>query len=276
MRDKKKTVHDYTVRKLRETENKLTMTDTLIKNCREEIQGKTCPDISALQNDMKLSNKKALESQTNFNTYVNICKNNRRISNLLPDQSAGIRTIIAEYEKYNGLYKRLAPSKEDNDNTGLEAWVQRFYLNRILDDANEYFRKMTSGQFALCLDESKGGGEHGLDIYIYSTDTGKKREVRTLSGGETFIAALSLALGMSEQIQKTTAVVNTDVMFIDEGFGSLDEHSRNQTVSVLKEMAEGSRLIGIISHVTEMKQDIDSQLSVTKDNNGSHVRWIMN
>ena len=65
-------------------------------------------------------------------------------------------------------------------------------------------------------------------------------------------------------------------MFIDEGFGSLDEHSRNQAIGVLKEMAEGSRLIGIISHVTEMKQDIDSQLSVTKDNNGSHVRWITN
>ena len=65
-------------------------------------------------------------------------------------------------------------------------------------------------------------------------------------------------------------------MFIDEGFGSLDEHSRNQAVGVLKEMAEGNRLIGIISHVTEMKQDIDSQLYVRKDNNGSHIRWLNN
>ncbi|MCM1315308.1 MAG: SMC family ATPase [Alistipes senegalensis] len=276
MRDNKKTVYDYTVQKLRNTENKLTMTDTLIKKYREEIQGRSCPDISALQNAMKLSGEKALKSQNNFNTYVNICQNNKRIYQSLLEQSAGIRNIIAEYEKYSGLYKRLAPSKEDNDNTGLEAWVQRFYLNRILDDANEYFRKMTSGQFELCLDDSKGGGEHGLDIFVYSADTGKKREVRTLSGGETFIAALALALGMSEQIQKTTAVVNTDVMFIDEGFGSLDESSRNQTINVLKEMAEGNRLIGIISHVTEMKQEIDSQLYVTKDNNGSHVRWIMN
>ena len=274
--DDKNAVYEYTTKKFRETENQLTTTDTLIKKYREEIQDRTCPDISALQNDMKLSEKKALESRRNLNEYNNICQNNRNIYESLVRQSADIRYITAEYEKYNGLYKRLSPSKENNDNTGLEAWVQRFYLNRILDDANEYFRKMTSGQFELCLDEGKGSGEHGLDIYVYSTDTGKKREARTLSGGETFIAALSLALGMSEQIQKATSVVNTDVMFIDEGFGSLDEHSRNQAVGVLKEMAEGSRLIGIISHVTEMKQDIDSQLYVRKDNNGSHIRWLNN
>ena len=275
IRDNRKTVHDYTLQKFREIEKNLNATDTLIKKYREEIQDRTCPDISALQNAVQISNKKAVEAQNNFNKYNDICQNNREKYDLLVKQSDKIREKIAEYEKYSGLYKRLSPSREDNDNTGLEAWVQRFYLNRILDDANEYFRKMTSGQFELCLDEGKGSGEHGLDIYVYSTDTGKKREIKTLSGGETFIAALSLALGMSEQIQKTTAVVNADVMFIDEGFGSLDEHSRNQTVSVLKEMAEGNRLIGIISHVTEMKQDIDSQLNVTKDNNGSHVRWIM-
>ncbi|MDE6036035.1 MAG: SMC family ATPase [Ruminococcus sp.] len=276
IRDDKKTVHDYTLRKLQDIQNKLTVTDTLIKKYREEVKGKSCPDMSALQNALKLSGKNEIQSRKNLDEYNNICSTDRKIFNLLSEQADKIRIRIAEYEKYANLYKRLSPSKDDNDNTGLEAWVQRFYLNRILDDANSYFSKMTSGQFELCLDEGKGGGEHGLDIYVYSTDTGKKREVRTLSGGETFIASLSLALGMSEQIQKTTAVVNTDVMFIDEGFGSLDEHSRNQAVTVLKEMADGNRLIGIISHVTEMKQDIDIQLSVTKDNTGSHVQWITN
>lgn len=111
---------------------------------------------------------------------------------------------------------------------------------------------------------------------VYSTVTGKIREVRTLSGGETFMAALSLALGMSEQLQESAAAVNPDIMFIDEGFGSLDDNSRSQAVRVLKEMAEGNRLIGIISHVTEMKQEIDSQLVITKDNDGSHARWLIN
>ena len=117
------------------------------------------------------------------------------------------------------------------------------------------------------------GKNRGLDLMVYSTVTGKEREVRTLSGGESFMAALSLALGMADQIKQSSAAINLDMMFIDEGFGSLDEHSRNQAVRVLQEMAEGSRLIGIISHVSELKQEIEDQLIVTKDENGSHVKW---
>ena len=87
------------------------------------------------------------------------------------------------------------------------------------------------------------------------------------------MAALSIALGMADQIKQSSAAINLDMMIIDEGFGSLDEHSRNQAVRVLQEMAEGSRLIGIISHVSELKQEIEDQLIVTKDENGSHVKW---
>ena len=108
---------------------------------------------------------------------------------------------------------------------------------------------------------------------VYSTVTGKEREVRTLSGGESFMAALSLALGMADQIQQSSAAINLDMMFIDEGFGSLDEHSRNQAVRVLQEMAEGSRLIGIISHVSELKQNIGNQLIVSKNESGSTIKW---
>ena len=78
---------------------------------------------------------------------------------------------------------------------------------------------------------------------------------------------------MADQIKQSSAAINLDMMFIDEGFGSLDEHSRNQAVRVLQEMAEGSRLIGIISHVSELKQEIEDQLIVTKDENVSHVKW---
>lgn len=108
---------------------------------------------------------------------------------------------------------------------------------------------------------------------VYSTVTGREREIRTLSGGESFMAALALALGMADQIRMRAAAINLDMLFIDEGFGSLDEHSRGQAVRVLKNMAEGSRLIGLISHVTELKQEIDDQLVVTRDEKGSHVMW---
>lgn len=87
------------------------------------------------------------------------------------------------------------------------------------------------------------------------------------------MAALSLALGMADQIQESAASINLDMMFIDEGFGSLDEHSRNQAVKVLQQMSNGSKLIGIISHVTELKQEIEDQLIVKKDEEGSYVKW---
>ena len=108
---------------------------------------------------------------------------------------------------------------------------------------------------------------------VYSEVTGKEREVRTLSGGESFMAALSLALGMADQIQASSAAINLDVMFIDEGFGSLDDHARSQAVKVLQRMAGGAKLIGIISHVTELKNEMEDQLLVTKDEHGSSVRW---
>ena len=135
---------------------------------------------------------------------------------------------------------------------------------------------MSAGQFELRMYDIEKAGEgrnRGLDLMVYSNVTGKEREVRTLSGGESFMAALALALGMADQIQENSAAINLDVMFIDEGFGSLDNYSRNQAVKVLQQMANGSKLIGIISHVTELKQEIEDQLIVRRDETGSHVRW---
>ena len=117
------------------------------------------------------------------------------------------------------------------------------------------------------------GKNRGLDLMVYSFVTGKEREVRTLSGGESFMAALSLALGMADQIRESSAAVALDMMFIDEGFGSLDDHARSQAVRVLQEMAGGDRLIGIISHVSELKQAIEDQLLVTRDEHGSNAVW---
>ena len=135
---------------------------------------------------------------------------------------------------------------------------------------------MSGGQFELRmygLEKAGEGRNKGLDLMVYSTVTGKEREVRTLSGGESFMAALSLALGMADQLQETSSAMNLDIMFIDEGFGSLDEHSRDQAVRVLQRMAQGSKLIGIISHVTELKQEIEDQLLVVRDENGSRAGW---
>jgi exonuclease SbcC len=135
---------------------------------------------------------------------------------------------------------------------------------------------MSAGQFELRMydiDKAGEGRNRGLDLMVYSEVTGKEREVRTLSGGESFMAALSLALGMADQIQASSAAINLDVMFIDEGFGSLDDHARSQAVKVLQRMAGGAKLIGIISHVTELKNEMEDQPLETKDEHGGSVRW---
>lgn len=183
--------------------------------------------------------------------------------------------IMEEYRSMDMLYSVLA-GKVTGARMDIETFVQRYYLEKILYAANSRFLDMSSGQFELRMYDIEKAGEgrnRGLDLMVYSTVTGKEREVRTLSGGESFMAALSLALGMADQIQENSAAINLDVMFIDEGFGSLDNHSRNQAVKVLQQMAGGSKLIGIISHVTELKQEIEDQLMVRRDETGSHVRW---
>ena len=158
----------------------------------------------------------------------------------------------------------------------IETFVQRYYLKRILAAANMRFQDMSAGQFELRMvgeDKAGDGGNKGLDLMVYSTVTGKEREIRSLSGGESFMAALALALGMADQIQMSSAAINLDMMFIDEGFGSLDDHSRDQAVKVLTSMTGENRLVGIISHVSELKQKIDDQLIVTRDSEGSKVSW---
>lgn len=185
------------------------------------------------------------------------------------------KKIMDDHRRLDELYNLLA-GNVTGSRMDIETFVQRYYLERILYAANRRFQDMTGGQFELRMfdiEKAGKGKNRGLDLMVYSTVTGKEREVRTLSGGESFMAALSLALGMADQIRAGSASVNLDVMFIDEGFGSLDEHSRDKAVRVLQNMAGDSRMIGIISHVSELKQEIEDQLIVQKDEEGSHVRW---
>ncbi len=116
-------------------------------------------------------------------------------------------------------------------------------------------------------------GEVGLDLDVYSLVTDKVRDVRTLSGGESFLAALAMALGMADVIQNMAGNVQVDAMFIDEGFGALDEESRLRAIQVLQQLAEGKRLVGIVSHVTELKEQMDRKLIVRKSESGSRIEW---
>lgn len=233
------------------------------------------PDLEQSRNALMEQQAVLKEAERRQNQYRYDLKLNRSVADSLIACREERRKTSAEFDRINSLYRRLG-GKETGARMDVETFVQRYYLKRILRAANLRFSDMTAGQFELRMvreDQAGEGGNKGLDLMVYSTVTEKEREVRTLSGGESFMAALSLALGMADQIQKSTSSINLDMMFIDEGFGSLDEHSRSQAVKVLREMAGDSKMIGIISHVSELKQEIEDQLIVKKDEKGSHVRW---
>ena len=147
----------------------------------------------------------------------------------------------------------------------------------IIKEANKRLIKMTSNQFILqcrSLDKLSSQGAVGLDLDVYSLVNDRTRDVKTLSGGESFMAALAMALGMSDVIQNTAGRVKLDTLFVDEGFGSLDDEARGEAIKILQELAGNRRLVGIISHVTELKEQIDCKLVVTKDELGSKVQWM--
>lgn len=233
------------------------------------------PDMEQLllqQNEAEAAWKKEQEV---YDRYTEIYKTNLKVYEALMPKMNERSRIMEEHRRLDDLYNLLA-GKVTGSRMDIETYVQRYYLERILYAANRRFLEMSAGQFELRMCDITKAGEgrnRGLDLMVYSNVTGKEREVRTLSGGESFMAALSLALGMADQIQQSSSAIHLDMMFIDEGFGSLDSHSRDQAVRVLQQMAGGSKLIGIISHVSELKQEIEDQLIVSKNEDGSSVRW---
>ena len=233
------------------------------------------PVLEEIQKEKEAAEAAYLEAEKIYDRLRVSNKDNREVLDSLLSKLEERKTLLEEHARIDALY-RMTSGNVSGARMDLETYVQRYYLERILYAANRRFQEMSAGQFELRMYDIEKAGEgknRGLDLMVYSTVTDKEREVRTLSGGESFMAALSLALGMADQIQQSSAAINLDMMFIDEGFGSLDEHSRNQAVRVLQDMAEGSRLIGIISHVSELKQEIEDQLIVNKDENGSYVKW---
>ena len=158
----------------------------------------------------------------------------------------------------------------------LETYVQLEYFDRILAHANVRLLQMTGGQYELVRSEQKNGNAKvGLDIDVkdYYTDT--VRSIKSLSGGESFMASLALALGFSDEIQQSAGGIRLDSMFVDEGFGTLDDESLTQAVKTLSSLAEDSRLVGIISHVPELKDKLDKQIVVRKNKQlGSTVEIV--
>ena len=160
----------------------------------------------------------------------------------------------------------------------LETYVQMAYFERILRRANVRLMTMSQGQYELKRREDAENKKEkaGLDLNVIDHYNGSERSVRTLSGGESFQAALSLALGLSDEIQSIAGGIQIDTMFVDEGFGSLDEAALSQALKALANLADKNRMVGIISHVAELKDSINKKILVTKtmgaDGPGSYIK----
>ena len=197
-------------------------------------------------------------------------ENNRRIY----DAVLKSRDAMVKAERRYIWVKALSDTANGNlaqkHKIELETYVQMAYFDRILRKANVRLMTMTGGQYELVRkkDQDTRQGKVGLDLNVTDHYNGSQRSVKTLSGGESFMASLSLALGLSDEIQARAGGIQLDAMFVDEGFGSLDEEALNQAVKVLNGLAGGSRMVGIISHVAELKERIDRKIVVKKDRTG--------
>ena len=194
-----------------------------------------------------------------------------------------IRKLNGEREqaarKYS-LLQNLADTANGNlsgkQRIQLETYVQQQLFDRILVRANTRFRVMSGGQYDLVRrKEYQKNQQSGLDLDVVDHYNGTTRSVSTLSGGESFMASLSLALGLSDEIQESAGGVQLDALFVDEGFGSLDEETLDQAMKAIQTLAEdGGRIVGIISHVTELQNRIDRQLLVRKMKSGGSTAAI--
>ncbi len=202
---------------------------------------------------------------------------NKKAISGISKQSKQLSVAEEKYAWVKSLSNTMNGSITGKEKIMLETYVQMMYFDRIIIRANTRFMQMSGGQYEL-VRRIEGGGrsQSGLELDVVDHHNGSTRSVKTLSGGESFKAALSLALGLSDEICDSAGGIRLDTMFVDEGFGSLDDESLKSAINTLAGLTEGNRLIGIISHVGELKQKIDMQIVIEKDKYaGSRARIVV-
>ena len=242
------------------------------------LEGKTEQDTTEMKERKRSMEDKKEELEKEQKIWYSRNENNRIVREHLKKICEKLEKLQEDYTCLGTLDQTANGNLSGAVKIDFESYVQRQYFRQIIGFANQRLNIMTGGAFLLkcrALEDLGMRGNAGLDLDVYSMETGKVRDVRTLSGGESFMAALSMALGMSDAISRSAGGIQMKTMFVDEGFGSLDDYSREQAIGTLRNLAGEDRMIGIISHVTELKESIDKQLIVTKTKKGSHVRWSL-
>lgn len=175
------------------------------------------------------------------------------------------------FSMLDNLYRTVTGQLADAEKIAFETYILQYYFRRVILAANERLSRMSAGRFYLsCQQEPvKRNTKSGLGLDVFDTFTNHKRDVKTLSGGESFLASLALALGFADVVQASSGGVRLDTMLIDEGFGTLDEETLSRALSVLVRLTEGDRLIGIISHVPALRETIDAKILLSRTKSGA-------
>ncbi|MFR2311084.1 MAG: AAA family ATPase [Blautia sp.] len=242
----------------------------------KQVSGKTYTDTTELNEQLKAEKQALKEAEKTYMELHTAYENDRSVLQNCAVYLEKGKKLESEDQVIKSLSKTANGRLSGSAKIDFETYIQRQYFKQIIYEANKRLLTMSNHQFILKLKEEANTGRktnEGLDLSVYSLVTDSERDVKTLSGGESFLAALAMALGLSDIVERSAGAIHPDMMFIDEGFGSLDAQSRQQAIEVLAELAGDSRMVGIISHVTELKEQIDRKLVVNRTDNGSRAVW---
>ena len=242
----------------------------------KQVSGKTYTDTTELNEQLKAEKQALKEAEKTYMELHTAYENDRSVLQNCAVYLEKGKKLESEDQVVKSLSKTANGRLSGSAKIDFETYIQRQYFKQIIHEANKRLLTMSNHQFILKLKEEANTGRktnEGLDLSVYSLVTDSERDVKTLSGGESFLAALAMALGLSDIVERSAGAIHPDMMFIDEGFGSLDAQSRQQAIEVLAELAGDSRMVGIISHVTELKEQIDRKLVVSRTDKGSRAVW---
>ena len=248
----------------------LTRADAAIQELKQMLESGQKVDIQAQQQRSdELTRQRSEAAQAQKTIHARLVTNKTALENM-QEKAADLEKLEKRYTWVRALSNTVNGNLAGKEKVALETYIQMTFFDRILQRANVRLLVMSGGQYELKRrrEAENNRSQSGLELDVIDHYNGSQRSVKSLSGGESFKASLSLALGLSDEIQSAAGGIRLDTMFVDEGFGSLDEESLQQAIRALSGLTEGNRLVGIISHVAELKEKIDKQIVVTKDKSG--------
>ena len=256
--------------------DKLTAVSASVIQLKKQLEDTTAIDMDALSQKKAALTAQKAECLKEQKAIHNRLTTNRSCGKSIRKKSTELAALEEKQKWMRALSDTANGSVKGKERIMLETYIQTTYFDRIVARANVRLMKMTGGQYDLKRRKTAENmrSQSGLELDVIDHYNGTERSVKTLSGGESFQASLALALGLSDEVQMSTGI-QLDTLFVDEGFGSLDPESLNQAYHTLAGLTEGNRLVGIISHVAELKERIDKQIVVTKEKCGGSNAHIV-